>query len=57
MAGPWMVDSYSISYAEHHGLPALSGKPAASCIRSALKSACVPALANPSFTVGLTIRP
>ena len=32
-------------------------KPAAACIRAALKDARVPAFQNPSFSVGLTIRP
>jgi hypothetical protein len=36
---------------------AASGKPAASCIRSALSSARVPPFQNPSFTVGITLRP
>jgi len=36
---------------------AAGGKPAASCIRSALISARVPAFQSPSFTVGITLRP
>ncbi len=36
---------------------AAGGKPAASCIRAALSSARVPPFQNPSFTVGVTLRP
>lgn len=36
---------------------AASGKPAASCIQAALRNARVPPFKNPSYTVGLTLRP
>jgi hypothetical protein len=37
--------------------PAASNPAAAACIRAALKDARVPAFQNPSFSVGLTLRP